>query len=210
MTVFGTHFPAGRESRRHRLGILTHCGSQPIETRRLLLRPFSASDAGAMYQNWASDQRVTQYLLWRAHKSLDETRSVLSYWERQYRRKDFYEWGIVLKETGALIGSVGAVKASGKLTWEAGYCIGVPWWGQGICPEALYAVMEYLFHQVGCRTIIAMHALENGASGRVMEKCGMIRRGGDSVPVSTENGLFNCRVYELSREQFDLQSVYFK
>lgn len=195
--------PSRRESRRHRLGMLTHCGSQPIETVRLLLRPFAPADAEAMYKNWSGDSRVTQFLLWRAHADLDETRSVLRYWEKRYRSKDFYEWAIVPRDLGEPIGSIGAVKAKGKLTWEIGYCIGVPWWGQGICTEALAAVMGYMFREVGCRTLIAMHALENPASGRVMEKCGMLRRPGDSVPISTENGLFNCRVYELGRSEFD-------
>lgn len=194
---------------RHRMGFLTHKGTVPLETPRLRLRPFRVEDAETMFQNWAGDPRATKYLLWRAHETVDETRSVLEYWERRYQHRDFYEWGIVLKETGELIGSVGASKTADRTCWEAGYCIGYPWWGNGICPEALDRLLKFLFREVGCRKVTAMHALENPASGRVMEKCGMVRRPGDSVPVNTENGLYNCRVYELSREQFELQSVYF-
>ena len=204
MTIFGAHSPAGKGQRRHKL-LLTHRGTVLMETSRLLLRPFRVEDAETMFRNWAGDPRVTRYLLWRAHQTVDETRSVLEYWQRQYSRKDFYEWGIVLKDSGQLIGSVGATKAAGHQCLEVGYCIGYPWWGRGICPEALYRVMDFFFCEVGCRQLIAMHAIENPSSGRVMEKCGMVRRPGDSVPVSTENGLYNCRVYEMTRQQFELQ-----
>lgn len=34
---------------------MKHCGTQTIETKRILLRRFSEDDAEAMYQNWASD-----------------------------------------------------------------------------------------------------------------------------------------------------------
>ena len=195
--------------KKHRLGLLTHKGTVQLETERLILRPFRVSDAEEMFRNWASDPRVTKYLLWRAHETPGETRSVLEYWQRRYQKKDFYEWGIVLKETGELIGSVGASRTAEPCCWDAGYCIGYRWWGKGICPEAMARLLEFMFREVGCRKITAMHAIENPASGRVMEKCGMIRKPGDSVPVNTENGLYNCRVYELTREQYELQGIYY-
>ena len=194
--------------RKHRMGLLTHQGTVCLETPRLLLRPFDPKDAEEMFRSWANDPRVTKYLLWRAHESVGETRSVLEYWQRRYQKKDFYEWGIVWKETGELIGSVGASKTADFTCWEAGYCIGYRWWGKGICAEALAELLRFMFRDVGCRKITAMHAIENPASGRVMEKCGMVRRPGDSVPVNTENGLYNCRVYELTREQYELLNVY--
>lgn len=195
--------------RKHKMGFLTHKGTVQLETSRLILRPFRVSDAEEMFRNWANDTRVTKYLLWRAHESVNETRSVLEYWQRRYQKKDFYEWGIILKETGELIGSAGASRTHDPTCWDAGYCIGYRWWGKGICTEALTVLLKFFFCEVGCRKITAMHAIENPASGRVMEKCGMVRRPGDSVPVNTENGLYNCRVYELTREQYELQSVYF-
>ena len=197
MTIFGRTMTLPHPRRLH------HCGTQPIETRRLLLRPFRVSDTREMFENWASDPRVTQYLRWRAHTRPDETRSVLNYWERQYRRRDFYEWGIVLRQTGQLIGSVGATATRDKFTFEAGYCLGAPWWGQGIATEALQALLGYLFEEVGCETVIAVHAEENPASGRVMEKCGMHQRPGSMV-VGTENGPFRCLTYEIGKEEFQV------
>ena len=47
---------------------MEHKGTKQIETERLLLRPFTMNDASAMYNNWASDEEVTRFLMWPAHK----------------------------------------------------------------------------------------------------------------------------------------------
>ncbi|MEG2597264.1 MAG: GNAT family N-acetyltransferase, partial [Oscillospiraceae bacterium] len=119
---------------------MKHCGTQPIETPRLLLRRFEREDQMAMYQNWAGSPIVTQYLTWEAHPSPEESLKVLCEWEKKYRKKNFYEWAIVLKEIGEPIGSIGAMPISGKSCFEVGYCIGQKWWGQGIAGEALKSV----------------------------------------------------------------------
>ena len=43
---------------------MRHCGTQLLETERLILRRFEIGDAEAMYRNWASDPDVTKYLTW--------------------------------------------------------------------------------------------------------------------------------------------------
>ena len=42
---------------------MKHCGTQKIETDRLILRRFEVDDAGAMYKNWASSEDVVWYLI---------------------------------------------------------------------------------------------------------------------------------------------------
>ena len=59
---------------------MKHCGTQRIETKRLLLRRFSVDDADAMFRNWASDPEVTKYLTWPAHSSAEVSRAVLESW----------------------------------------------------------------------------------------------------------------------------------
>ena len=65
---------------------MIHCGTQSIETKRLLLRRFSVDDAEAMYSNWASDPEVTKYLTWPAHSSADVSKAVLEAWVSSYSR----------------------------------------------------------------------------------------------------------------------------
>ena len=42
---------------------MKHCGTQELETERLVLRRLSIDDSEMMFNNWASDRQVTQYLL---------------------------------------------------------------------------------------------------------------------------------------------------
>ena len=79
---------------------MIHCGTQSIETERLVLRRFSIDDAEAMYRNWASDPEVTKYLTWPTHTGVEVSRAVLKDWISAYSQNDYYQWAIVLKEHG--------------------------------------------------------------------------------------------------------------
>jgi ribosomal-protein-alanine N-acetyltransferase len=179
---------------------LRHLGTVILETDRLILRRFTAEDTDAMFRNWASNPHVTRCLVWAAHKTPEETRQVLCSWVREYRNKDFYEWAVVPKELGFPVGSIGLVEcADDPRRSEAGYCLGEPWWNHGYATEALRAVLDFGLNVVGYRAVIAKHAMENPASGRVMQKAGMTMRVGEILPVSTANGLFDCIVYEMTQ-----------
>lgn len=63
-------------------------GNKTIETRRLVLRKFTLSDAEPMYRNWASDPEVTRYLLWPAHESEEATKGILKGWIAAYEKPE--------------------------------------------------------------------------------------------------------------------------
>lgn len=182
---------------------LNHCGSVTLHTPRLTLRKFTRADVDAMFHNWASDPEVTKYLLWRYHTAPSETRDVIEYWTSQYRRRDFYEWAIVPVGFDEPIGSCGASRARGKRgVWEIGYCLGKPWWGMGYCTEAAQAMIQLFFDRVGCRELIAMHEIGNDASGRVMQKCGMIPLGSKPEHVRSDHGILLCQVYHITVDSY--------
>ena len=84
-----------------------------------------------------------------------------------------YRWGIELKETNELTGVIDVVDLSDdKKIAVIGYVLGYEFWNQGFATEALSAVIERLFED-GIETIKANHHIDNIASGKVMEKCGM-------------------------------------
>ena len=57
--------------------MLTHKGTQTIETPRLILRKARMEDAEPMFRNWANDTEVTKYLTWPPHENIEVTKSVL-------------------------------------------------------------------------------------------------------------------------------------
>ena len=153
-------------------------GTQRIETHRLILRPFRAEDAEDMFANWASDPEVTRFLTWPPHSDAGVTRRLLSQWISHYEDGGYFQWAIELRETGAVIGSIAVVKLEEAIgSAEIGYCLGRAFWGRGIMPEALRAVMDYLFDTAGLNRIWAGHDVNNPKSGRVMEKAGMRKEG---------------------------------
>lgn len=155
--------------------MLTHKGTQILETPMLILRRFTAEDAQPMFDNWASDPEVTKYLTWPAHGSPEITAWVLKSWVEDYGKAEVYQWAITLRENGDdPIGSIGVVKLWEETDCaEIGYCIGRRWWHRGIMSEALGAVMRFLLTEVGVNRIQAEHDVRNPRSGAVMRKCGM-------------------------------------
>ncbi|HQH63546.1 MAG TPA: GNAT family N-acetyltransferase [Clostridiales bacterium] len=182
--------------------MLHHNGTKRLRTQRLVLRRFRAGDAGAMFDNWASDPKVTQYLTWDAHVSPEQSRAVLASWIGMYEHRDYYHWAIEYK--GQAIGSIGVVELSDKDERAvAGYCLGYDYWGKGLMTEALSAVVAYMFETVGLNRLYAYHDIENPASGRVMIKCGMQPEGTFREHLRRKDGTFaDVRVYAILRSDY--------
>lgn len=149
---------------------------KPLETERLLLRPFALADADAMYRNWAGDPEVTTFMTWPTHASVEISRKIVGEWVELDEKAagNISNWAIVLKSLGEPIGSIGAMirdEKAGRV--EVGYCIGSRWWHQGIMSEAFGAVIRYLFEEAEVNRIEARHDVNNPHSGMVMAHCGM-------------------------------------
>ena len=68
---------------------VNHFGTVRLETKRLVLRRFREEDALPAFQNWESDEKVTEFLRWRPCKTIEETKDILDHWIDSYRRPDF-------------------------------------------------------------------------------------------------------------------------
>ena len=177
---------------------MNHCGTHTIETKRLLLRKFMVEDAEAMFQNWASDKEVTKFLTWPAYTSLDTAIHILNEWTASYEKPDFYQWAIVPKNLNEPIGSISVVSINEKTQMaEIGYCIGRPWWNRGITSEALSAVINFMFDQVGANRVQAKHDVNNPHSGLVMKKCGMKYEGTLRSAAVNNQGVCDVSIYAL-------------
>ena len=104
---------------------MKHCGTQRLETERLILSSFVFEVSAAMYKNWASDEDVTRYLIWPAHSSQEISKGVIEDWVNSYSNESFYQWAIVLKDKGEPIGSISVVRMNEDISMaHIGYCIG--------------------------------------------------------------------------------------
>ncbi|MBR4085333.1 MAG: GNAT family N-acetyltransferase [Lachnospiraceae bacterium] len=57
---------------------MNHQGTKTLQTERLILRRFQVEDAEEFYQNVTSDSKVNKFLTWSIHKSVEETRKLLT------------------------------------------------------------------------------------------------------------------------------------
>ena len=188
--------------------MLTHKGTQIIETSGLILRRATREDAEPMFRNWASDPEVTRFLTWPAHSTIAVSETVIGSWIQEYEKDSYYQWMIVLKELGQPIGSISVVRQNDRVEEaEIGYCIGSRWWHRGIMTEALTAVIEYLFAEVGMNRVAARHDPNNPHSGGVMRKCGMKYEGTNRACDRNNQGICDAAQYSILRSEWQSRTV---
>ena len=151
-----------------------------LRTKRLTLRPVRMSDAADLYE-YSKDPEVARHVLWDAHTSIHQTRSYLRFLIRQYRAG--FMW--VQQENRSA---------------EVGYSLSRAYWNRGIMTEALQAVLQFGFDTLNLNRIEAQHESDNPASGRVMEKAGMIHEGRLRQRVYNKGRYADVELYAILRQ----------
>ena len=176
-----------------------------LKSDRLVLRPWRESDAEALFR-WASDPDLGPRAGWPPHKSVEESREII--------RTIFCAegmWAVVLQNSDTPIGCVGYLPSTtSNLTiaaneCEVGYWIARPYWGKGICTEALQRVIAHCFDEKGFQVLWGTFFPSNPASGRVMQKCGFKDTGREVCCPNLEVGADQpVRVMKLERFLFNI------
>lgn len=144
-----------------------------IDTERLILRAWKETDLADFYE-YAKVDGVGQMCGWSPHQSMEESRGILQSFIRH--KKTF---ALELKENGKVIGSIGLEERDADLGIpealmgrEIGYVLNKNYWGRGLMPEAVKAVIDYCFRELNFDWLTCGHFVWNGQSRRVVEKCG--------------------------------------
>ena len=145
----------------------------PLATERLILRAWQESDATSLYK-YAKDPAIGPVAGWPPHTSVEDSLNVI---RTVFSAPETY--AVVLKSTNEPVGSVGIMFGEGlhsaamqKGEAEIGYWIGVPYWGQGLIPEAVRCLLKRCFEDLGMTAVWCGYYEGNTKSRRVMEKCG--------------------------------------
>lgn len=153
---------------------MRHCGTQTVDTSRLLLRRFCAEDCNDMLNNWISSEKIQFEYGEPVYTTESQVKELLDKWIDNYSNSDFYRWAIIEKESNENIGQIAFCKVySDCKTAEIEYCIGEKFWGKGYAVEALSAVINHTFENSDFDRLEAYHRAENMKSGRVLEKSDM-------------------------------------
>lgn len=150
-----------------------HAGAVRLETKRLILRPWRETDLQDLYA-YAQVDGVGQMAGWTPHKSVEESRRILELFIAEDKTLALEE-----KSTGKVIGSLGLEFLSGLDASfddlqgrEIGYVLSKDYWGQGLMPEAVQAVIDYCFNVLSYDFLTCGYFHWNKQSRRVNEKLG--------------------------------------
>jgi len=179
-------------------------GYMPVlETERLRLRKLNMHDAQDIF-DYSRDPLVAKHVLWDAHRNIAESRAYLRFMLRKYRMNDAASWGIELKSSGKIIGTIGFMWIQPEnAAAEVGYSLSRIHWGKGIMTEALQAVVAYGFESLNLNRIEAMHELTNPASGAVMRKCGMVLEGTMRQKLLNKGRFVDVDLYAILRSEYN-------
>ena len=151
-----------------------------INTGRLFIRPFRPSDAEDVFE-WRSDPEVNRFMPYPCDGSVDEVRQRIGEWIA-----DNDKYAIELKSTGKVIGDISLEWSEKDNAYEIGYNINRSFWRNGFATEAVRGIIDWACGKLEARDFTAFYAKENGASGRVLEKCGFIQE--NTGQYSRDNG----------------------
>ena len=159
--------------------MLTHVGTQTIETERLILRRFEYSDIDSMLHNWIADEQTQwdygepYYSSSEAVKELFDTKYIVS-----YSKDDYYRWAVIEKKSGECIGQIAYFSVdTNNQHGEIEYVIGPVFQGKGYATEMTKAIIAYGFEKINFHRIEIDCRTDNEASRRVIEKCGLTYEG---------------------------------
>ena len=163
----------------------------------MILRKFQASDAENILK-YAGDSDALKFLRWKGFSTLEEARADIfgSYWSRPGI------WAIELAENDKVIGDIVVRLIHEHDKARVGYLLNRQFWGCGYAAEALSAVIRLCFEELRINRVEADHFAGNSASGRVMEKCGMMREGVMAQAANVKGEFVDIVYYGITSEGY--------
>ncbi|MFM1582837.1 GNAT family N-acetyltransferase, partial [Helcococcus ovis] len=146
-----------------------------IETKRLIIRQFEQGDLDDFYE-YASVDGVGQMAGWNPHENKEKSQEILNMFIEENKT-----FALFHRDDKKVIGSLGIekYKRENELTEfnnyigrELGFVLSKDYWGKGLMPEAVNAVINYLFNELNYDFLTSGYFIFNNQSKRVQEKCG--------------------------------------
>jgi RimJ/RimL family protein N-acetyltransferase len=175
-----------------------------LETENLILRPLALSDAPEV-QRLAGDAAIASTTLNVPHPYED---GMAEAWITSSQQKiadgTLVNFAIARKTDSRLVGCISLIDIDpSHCHAELGYWVGKPYWNNGYCTEAVRAMIRYGFEDLRLNRICAWHFTRNPASGRVMQKAGMLYEGRQRQHVRKWDAFEDLEMYGILRS--DLQ-----
>ena len=170
-----------------------------LQTERLILRPLSVDDAAQMqekFDNWNKIRLIGGGVPWPYPE--DGAARFLEDILPKIQRGDIYSWVITLrKNPQELIGQITYRHKTDKEDHRS-FWLAEPFWGNGYMTEAVCAVQDFIFLDLGVDRILVKNAKANVASRRIKEKTGARLIGEGKGTFHDESNIEE--IWEITRE----------
>ncbi len=143
-----------------------------IETERCRLRIVSREDIPYVF----SATRFSGFndgMLWEPPETIEELKVTYQKNILRWEEGSVYSFTIEDKNNAAFIGRIGLYSEMEADIWSVGFWTHPDKQNLGFASEALKAIVDLAFSQLGALRVDGCHALWNIASKRVLEKAGM-------------------------------------
>lgn len=151
--------------------------NKTMTTERLLLRLFEKSDAEAVAKLCNNYNIYKNTLTLPYPYTTDCAVSWIEHHMDNFNADKSYEFAICDREMGTLYGAIALSNNHRYDNGEIAYWIGEEFWGHGYATEASNAILDFAFDVKQYHKVYARHFASNPASGRVIQKIGMIQEG---------------------------------
>ncbi len=181
-----------------------------IQTEHLTLTAPSEPDAEYLFP-MMSDPRLTEFLAWEPHDSIQATKELLCSLGNAQRNGTGFHWTV--KKNQLPVGIVSLIDVRRRhRSWilnrgELAYWIGLPHQNQGIACEAAASVMCFGFEKLGFNKLVVYHAVENSPSEKTVNKLNFRFVGVEREAFFKSNKWYDLKQYEVLRNEFNIQAV---
>ena len=176
-----------------------------LQSDRLLLRQITSQDSEALFEIYSNKEVMLYFDDRGAFESLSEAEDMAKGYENGIKNRAEIRWGIVLKETGKLIGTCGfhAISDYDKRV-EVGYDLNREYWGQKIMTEALSLIISFAFEVSDVNRIEAFVEPPNTGSRTLLEKLGFTMEGTLRQHEMCRGELIDIQILGLLRKDWKL------
>jgi len=179
---------------------MNHLGTKVLQSERLILRKFKESDAKEIYEGYVNQEGFLYY----AHKekrTLEEEILSLNGIEEKYKRNDYYNWLITLKDNNKIIGAINLQVEDFNESLEFNYAIDDRYKGNGYMTEALKIVKEYCLNELKVNRLFGGCEINNIGSKKVMEKCSFVYEGTLRNYLKLRDGYHDMYLYSIIKNR---------
>ncbi|MDO5028486.1 MAG: GNAT family protein [Bacillota bacterium] len=173
-----------------------------LESDRLILSSFKAEDSFRLADLCNDIEIYRNNLSMPYPYSLEDAKDWLAYLDQAMDPNRFMVFAIRDKKDQKLMGCISLELSQIHKRAEVGYWLGQAYWNQGFMTEALKRIIAYVFEERKYHRIYGSHFPLNKASGRVMEKAGMVYEGTLKGHLKKQDQYIDLVCYGLTKENY--------